>query len=171
MGDCVKCCGDVQEDEDANEASIGGYKEIIGYFDEGSLCAVVEQHGDVEEQPLEEVVEQPLEQPLEQHGDGDQWFVVYTNICAGIGQEVPRSKCLSPPKVAEKDESMILWNFQIRTNRMVMANQSDIVMVDKQQKKAVVIDAAIPSDSTIRKKEHVELRKYQGLKEELEKMW
>ncbi len=52
-----------------------------------------------------------------------------------------------------------------------MANQPDIVLIDKQQKKAVVIDVAIPSDSNIRKKEHEKLEKYQGLKEELEKMW
>ena len=43
--------------------------------------------------------------------------------------------------------------------------------MDKQQRKAVVIDIAIPSDSNIRKKEHEKLEKYQGLKEELEKMW
>ncbi|XP_015256200.1 PREDICTED: programmed cell death 1 ligand 1-like [Cyprinodon variegatus] len=52
-----------------------------------------------------------------------------------------------------------------------MANQPDIVLIDKQQKKAVVIDVAIPSDSNIKKKEHEKLEKYQGLKEEPEKMW
>ena len=30
---------------------------------------------------------------------------------------------------------------------------------------------AIPCDCNIRKKKHVKLEKYQGLKEELEKMW
>ncbi|XP_070694492.1 protocadherin-8 [Pempheris klunzingeri] len=34
-----------------------------------------------------------------------------------------------------------------------------------------MIDVAIPSDSNIRKKEHRKLKKYHGLKEELEKMW
>ncbi len=38
--------------------------------------------------------------------------------------------------------------------------------IDKQQKKTVVIDVAILSDSNIRK-----LEKYQRLKEELKKMW
>lgn len=52
-----------------------------------------------------------------------------------------------------------------------MANQPDIVLIDKQQKKAAVIDVAIPTDSNIKKKEHEKLEKYQGLKEELEKMW
>ncbi|CAI5667744.1 unnamed protein product [Oreochromis niloticus] len=54
---------------------------------------------------------------------------------------------------------------------MVVANQPDIVVVDKQEKTAVVIDVAVPNDSNIRKKEHEKLEKYQGLREELEKMW
>ncbi len=54
---------------------------------------------------------------------------------------------------------------------MVMANQPDIVVVDKEQRKAVVVDIAIPSDCNIRKKEHEKLEKYQGLREELEKAW
>lgn len=44
-------------------------------------------------------------------------------------------------------------------------------MVDEHQKKAVVIHVAIPSDSNIRKMKHEKPEKYQGLKEELEKMW
>ena len=48
-----------------------------------------------------------------------------------------------------------------------MSNQPDIMLIDKQQKKAVVIDVAIPSDNHIRKKEHEKLEKYQGLEEEL----
>ena len=52
-----------------------------------------------------------------------------------------------------------------------MANQPDIVVVDKEQKTVTVVDVAIPSDSNIRKKEHEKLEKYQGLREELEKMW
>lgn len=51
------------------------------------------------------------------------------------------------------------------TDKMVMANQPDIVVVDK------VIDVGIPSNTTIKKKEHKTLEKYLRLKEELEKMW
>ena len=44
-------------------------------------------------------------------------------------------------------------------------------MVYKWDKKAVLVDVAIPSDSNIRRKEHKILEKYQGLKEELERIW
>ena len=51
------------------------------------------------------------------------------------------------------------------------ANQPDVVAVDKHQKKAIVIDVATPNSKNIRKKEHKKLEKYQGLKEDLQKMW
>lgn len=97
--------------------------------------------------------------------------IVYRNICTEYGLEVPRSRWETPPKVMENNRAKILWDFQIQTDKMVMANQPDIVVMDKQQKTVVVVDVAIPSDSNIRKKEQEKLEKYQGLKEELEKMW
>ena len=54
------------------------------------------------------------------------------------------------------------------TDRMVMVNQPDIVVVDKEPRNAVVVDIAIPSVCNICKKEHGKVEKYQGLKEELE---
>ncbi|XP_055368940.1 uncharacterized protein LOC129604854 [Betta splendens] len=97
--------------------------------------------------------------------------IVYRNICAEYGLETPRSKWETPPKVVDNERAKILWDFQIQTDRMVMANQPDIVVVDKEQSKAVVVDVAIPSNGNIRKKEHEKLEKYQGLREKLEKAW
>ncbi|XP_065326275.1 butyrophilin subfamily 2 member A2-like [Pelmatolapia mariae] len=54
---------------------------------------------------------------------------------------------------------------------MVVANQPDIVVVEKQKKTAVVIDGVVPNDTNIRKKEHEKLEKYQGLREELERIF
>lgn len=34
-----------------------------------------------------------------------------------------------------------------------------------------VVTAAVPSDSNFRQKQHEKLEKYQGLREEMEKMW
>ncbi|XP_051924320.1 uncharacterized protein LOC127602290 [Hippocampus zosterae] len=97
--------------------------------------------------------------------------IVYRNICAEYGLETPRSKWETPPKVVENDRAKILWDFQIQTDKMVMANQPDIVIIDKGKRKAVVVDVAVPSDGNIRKKEHEKLEKYQGLREELERAW
>ena len=43
-----------------------------------------------------------------------------------------------------------------------MTNQPDFIVVNKLQKKAVVVDVAIPSDRDAEKKEHIKLEKYQG---------
>lgn len=47
----------------------------------------------------------------------------------------------------------------------------EIPKLDKWRNAAIVIDVAIPSNSNIRKKETEKLKKYQGLKVELEMMW
>ncbi|KAK1787050.1 hypothetical protein P4O66_017432 [Electrophorus voltai] len=48
---------------------------------------------------------------------------------------------------------------QISTDKMVMAKQPDIAVVDKQQKRAGVRDVAIPRDGNVRNKEHEKLEK------------
>ena len=40
------------------------------------------------------------------------------------------------------------------TDKIVMANQPDIVVVDKWEKTAVMVNVAISSDSNIRRKKH-----------------
>lgn len=56
----------------------------------------------------------------------------------------------------------IRWDLQIQTDRQVPANQLDFVVVDKDQKIAVLIDVAIPNDSF--RKEYEKQEKYQDLK-------
>lgn len=72
-------------------------------------------------------------------------------------------------KVVENENDMA--KMLTHTDKLVMANQPDIVVVDNRRKEAIVIDIAVPSDSNTRKKEFKRLEKYRGLKEELEKMW
>ncbi|XP_030580764.1 M-phase phosphoprotein 8-like [Archocentrus centrarchus] len=64
------------------------------------------------------------------------------------------SKWDTPPKVVESDQDKILWDFQMQMDKLVMAKQP---VVKKQRKKAVVINAAIPNNSNIRKKKHRDL--------------
>ena len=96
--------------------------------------------------------------------------IVYRNICAKYGLKVPGSKGKTSSKVIENNQAKIPWDFQIETDKMVVVNQPHIIVVDKQEKKVVVVNVAIQSDSNIRKKEQKKLEKYQGLKEELERM-
>ncbi|TWW69252.1 hypothetical protein D4764_18G0000580 [Takifugu flavidus] len=49
------------------------------------------------------------------------------NICTKYGLEVPGSKWETPPKVLENKQAQILRDFQIQTDKLVVAN----VVVDK----------------------------------------
>ncbi|XP_068598196.1 collagen alpha-1(VII) chain [Brachionichthys hirsutus] len=59
-----------------------------------------------------------------------------------------------PPKVVENNRVKILWHLQ--RDNVVMSHQPYIVVVDKHQKAAVVMDVGSQSDSNTRKKEHAE---------------
>ena len=52
--------------------------------------------------------------------------VVYRKICAKYELEVPVAKWATPPKVIEKDRAMILWDFEIKINKMVVDSEPDI---------------------------------------------
>lgn len=53
----------------------------------------------------------------------------------------------------------------------VMVNQLHIVVVNKADKKAVMIDVVVPNNCTVSKKEHTKLEKYQSPREQLEGTW
>lgn len=57
------------------------------------------------------------------------------------------------PRIVQNAQPKIVCDFQIEKDKLVIANQPDIVVVDMQGKTAAVIDVAIPSDGSIRKKE------------------
>ena len=65
--------------------------------------------------------------------------IVYRNICTDYGPDLPNSRWETPQKVVDKHSVNFLCDSQTQTDRKVLANQLDIVVVDK-QKEAVVID-------------------------------
>lgn len=99
---------------------------------------------------------------------------MYRNINTEYGLDPPKSTWEIFEKIMEKIKKRILLrkirSFQNQTNRQVLVNQHDIVVVDKGQKTETVIDRAVPRNSNIRKKECKKLEKYHSLKEELERM-
>ncbi|KAJ8033778.1 Retinol dehydrogenase 8 [Holothuria leucospilota] len=76
-----------------------------------------------------------------------------------------------PETVNETDRVKILWDFEVRTDKVITARRPDIIVVDKQEKTAKIIDVAIPLDKNIRGKEAEKTQKYQDLKLEIQKLW
>jgi hypothetical protein len=98
-------------------------------------------------------------------------LVVYRKICDVYDLEKPSQWWEVPERVKENEKAKILWDFHIQTDKQVQANQPDIVIVDKESKKAVIIDIAVPSDFNIKSKEQEKIEKYQPLAEELRRIW
>ncbi len=97
--------------------------------------------------------------------------IIHRNICKEYNLETPENWWDTPDKVTENEKAKILWDFHIQTDKQVMANQPDIVIIDKHKKEATIIDVAIPNDSNIKKKEQEKVEKYQPLREELQRIW
>lgn len=52
--------------------------------------------------------------------------IVSSNICGGFGLEDLRSKGDTSPGVVENNQAKLPWDFQIQTDKVLMANQPDI---------------------------------------------
>ena len=78
------------------------------------------------------------------------------------------SICLKEHAV-ESSDVKLLWDFMIQCDRVVECRKPDIVIVDKKERKCVIIDVAIPGDSRVNSKEEEKIEKYQNLKQEMVK--
>uniref|UniRef100_A0A1X7UR25 Uncharacterized protein n=1 Tax=Amphimedon queenslandica TaxID=400682 RepID=A0A1X7UR25_AMPQE len=71
----------------------------------------------------------------------------------------------------ENDSVKILWNFMIQCDNYIEHRKPDIVVIDKIEKKCLIIDVAIPGDNRIMKKEEEKVEKYKELRQEIIKLW
>ena len=97
--------------------------------------------------------------------------MIYREICEFYNLETPKNWWEIPNKATENSKAKLLWDFYIQTDKQVLANQPDIVIIDKDKKQATIIDIAIPNDYNIQDKEKEKVQKYQPLREELERIW
>ncbi|XP_066928605.1 uncharacterized protein [Clytia hemisphaerica] len=77
----------------------------------------------------------------------------------------------TPPPVIENHQIKILWDFSIQTDHHLQHNKPDILILHKTQRKAIIVDIAIPNDSNIATKRIDKIRKYTDLAIELKAMW
>lgn len=80
---------------------------------------------------------------------------VYSNWDNGPSVRLndPKSQWETSSQVVESSRTKILGDFKFQTDEQLLGNQPDIVVVDKEQKAAVV---AVPDDSNIIRKEDEE---------------
>lgn len=76
-----------------------------------------------------------------------------------------------PEGVIENDQAKVLWDYGIRTDRVIRANRPDVTLIDKVKKKVSLIDVAVPWDTRVEEKEREKIDKYQDLKIEIRRIW
>ena len=59
----------------------------------------------------------------------------------------------------------------IQYDNIIAERRPDIVIVNKMEKTAIIIDVAIPGDKRIIDKEKVKIEKYQNLKRKIQRLW
>ena len=74
-------------------------------------------------------------------------------------------------KVLENDDTKLLWDFHVQTDRVVEHCRPDILLVKKKEERAIIIDIAVPGDTRIKTKEQDKILAYQDLKREIKNVW
>ena len=54
-----------------------------------------------------------------------------------------------PESVSENESTKLLWDFMIQCDNSIKHRKPDLVLIDKQQKTAMIIDVACPGDNRI----------------------
>ena len=76
-----------------------------------------------------------------------------------------------PESVTENENAKLLWDYSIRTDRVIQAHRPDLTLVDKTSNKVSLIDVAVPWDSRVLLKEQEKRDKYQDLRIEVRRLW
>ena len=66
-------------------------------------------------------------------------------------------------KVLESENCKILWDFPVQTDKTLEANRPDITVIDKKNRKCILIDPGCPFDTRIEKKEEEKCTNYSEL--------
>ncbi|KAJ0170136.1 hypothetical protein K1T71_014064 [Dendrolimus kikuchii] len=87
-----------------------------------------------------------------------------------IANEVPYYK-YAPEPVLENGHITLYWDRSIITDRTIVANKPDIVIIDRSARRTMLVDISIPHDCNLVKAETDKLTKYLDLAHEITAMW
>ena len=77
----------------------------------------------------------------------------------------------NPQTVRENVNHKLIWDMNIQSDNVIVERRPDIVIVNKMEKTAIIIDVAIPGDKKTIDKEKKKIEKYQNLKREIQRFW
>ena len=76
-----------------------------------------------------------------------------------------------PEKVVEKENTVVMWDYPIITEKKVGANRPDITIHNRETNTAILVDFSVPYDMNIMEKTAEKLTKYRDLEIEIKKCW
>ena len=76
-----------------------------------------------------------------------------------------------PQPVTENENAKLLWDYSIRTDRVIPVHRPDLTILNKTNNKVSLIDVAVPWNSRVEQKEQEKRDKYKDLRIELRRLW
>ena len=76
-----------------------------------------------------------------------------------------------PEGVVENEEVKVLWDINVQFDNVIEARRPDIILIDKKERKGIIIDIAVPVDVRVGEKEREKVEKFQDLKREIGILW
>ena len=98
--------------------------------------------------------------------------VIHWKLCEKWGfDKSDRWYTHKPEKVLDSKECKILWDFPIQTDKTLEHNRPDITVIEKNNKRCLIIDPSCPFDTRIEGKEEEKCDNYCDLKYEIARIW
>ena len=79
--------------------------------------------------------------------------IIYRAICAEYDLEPSKDWWVEPEKVVRNDHAKILWDFPTQTDKHLLHNRPDIVLINYKEQTGLRIGIAVSRDENIQDKE------------------
>ena len=76
-----------------------------------------------------------------------------------------------PEGAVENEQIKVLWDINIQCDNLIEVRRLDLIVIDKKEKKGIIIDIAVPADLRVEKNEKGKVEKHQDLKKEIRRLW
>ena len=73
--------------------------------------------------------------------------------------------------VSKKDNSLLYWDKQVITDETINFNKSNVIILDKTQRKTYLTEVGVPSTGNIRNIYNTKITRYHTLKKEVKRIW
>ena len=77
----------------------------------------------------------------------------------------------APEGAVENEEIKVLWNINIQCDNLIEARRPDLIVIDKEEQKGIIVDIAVPADIRVKEKEKEKVEKYQDLNKWISRLW